>query len=589
MLCRFSKSIIGLFYSACAALIPLSIGAQIVPTTKPATGYTAPKWDIFAGYSYLSPNTSVALIPTALVPSTSGPTTVGYHNVNLGGVISGAYFFNRFVGAQAEFGIHEWGIQNGDVWVSTGTRGNNDGFTTVAGGIMLRYPAEHLAPFVHALVGGALVDGPAHSPFTWGPAVTIGAGLDLETSWWKHRIAIRLIQADYEYMNTNFSSWGVFVPQTVGINATRFSSGIVFHPGWIPFPPVTLSCSASPNLAFPGDPVTVTAVAANLNPKLNALYTWSGNGVTGNGTTAAVVTAALVPGSYTVNCGVKEGKKGKEGLKPGESAESAAHFTLKPFEPPTVSCSANPGTIKPGEISTITAVGVSPQNRPLTYTYSTAAGTIGGSGTSAEFNSAGAPTGPVGITCKVTDDKAQTATANTSVTILLPPPPPVPHVNALCSLGFNNDKARPTRVDNEAKACLDEVALALQKQPDARAVIVGNKDMKESARLAREEKLTKQRQHVKVQDLAAERAVNAKAYLVMEKGIDASRISVATINAEGQVAEDYLVPTGANFSADVPNTTTVDETAVKPTVRKPLNQKRAQSTHKKAEAAEAAK
>jgi hypothetical protein len=39
-------------------------------------------------------------------------------------------------------------------------------------------------------------------------------------------------------------------------------------------------------------------------------------GVTGNGTTATVATAALAPGTYTVKCGVKEGKSGKEGLKP---------------------------------------------------------------------------------------------------------------------------------------------------------------------------------------------------------------------------------------------------------------------------------
>jgi hypothetical protein len=34
--------------------------------------------------------------------------------------------------------------------------------------------------------------------------------------------------------------------------------------------------------------------------------------------------------------------------------------------------------------------------------------------------------------------------------------------------------------------------------------------------------------------------------------------------------ENYLVPAGANFSADVTGTTAVDETAVKPQVRKPL-------------------
>jgi len=67
---------------------------------------------------------------------------------------------------------------------------------------------------------------------------------------------------------------------------------------------------------------------------------------------------------------VKEGKAGKEGLKPGQSAEASASYTVKPFEPPTVSIAANPSTIKPGENSAITANGLSPQNRPLTYSYS---------------------------------------------------------------------------------------------------------------------------------------------------------------------------------------------------------------------------
>ena len=104
------------------------------------------------------------------------------------------------------------------------------------------------------------------------------------------------------------------------------------------------------------------------------------------------------PGSYTVNCGVKEGKPGKEGLKPWESASSTATFTVKEFEPPTLSCSANPTDLKPGDSSTVTAQGVSPQNRPLTYSYQASGGTISGSGTTATYSSTGASTGPVQIT-----------------------------------------------------------------------------------------------------------------------------------------------------------------------------------------------
>jgi len=321
---------------------------------------------------------------------------------------------------------------------------------------------------------------------------------------------------------------------------------------------VTLACSVNPTSIFPGDPVTVTATADALNPKLTAVYTWTGTGVTGNGTTATVATASLAAGSYTVKAEVKEGPK------PGQSADCSASFTVKAYEPPTISCSANPSTIKPGESSTVTASGVSPQNRPLTYTYSAAAGSINGSGTTAAFSSTGAPTGPVNITCNVADDKGQTASANTTVTITAPYVAPAPHTSSLCSITFDKDKKRPARVDNDAKACLDEVALGLQKQTDATAVVVGNATAAEKAPPKHAKK------HAKMEDLAAQRAVNTKDYLVTEKGIDASRISVATGTGDEQKVEDYLVPSGATFTADVMGTTPVDESMVKPQARKAL-------------------
>jgi hypothetical protein len=138
-------------------------------------------------------------------------------------------------------------------------------------------------------------------------------------------------------------------------------------------------------------------------------------------------------------------------------------------------------------------------------------------------------------------------------------------------------------VDNEAKACLDEVALDLQRQSDSKAVIVGEQDSKEAAKVAREEKLRGHRKHAKpVITDAEQRAANTKDYLVTEKGIDASRISVATGSTEGQTVEDYLVPAGATFTADVTGTTSVDETVVKPIARKPLGAKK--HSHKKATA-----
>jgi outer membrane protein OmpA-like peptidoglycan-associated protein len=360
------------------------------------------------------------------------------------------------------------------------------------------------------------------------------------------------------------------------------SASLLFAPmGCKKAPPITLSATATPPAVFPGEPVTATAVAGSVDPnkKTNVIYSWSGTDVTGNGSTATVATATEAPGSYTVKAEVKEGRKGKEGLKPGQTAEATANYAVKQFEPPTISCSASPSTVKPGDTSTVTAAGVSPQSRPLTYSYAAVAGSISGSGATATFNSTGAPTGSVGITCNVTDDKSQTATASTSVTILAPYVPPVPHTQALATINFGGDKKRPNRVNNEGKAALDGIALSLQQAPDAKLVIVGEANAKERAKTAKEAAFASKHKHAKVDDSAADRAVNVKDYLVTEKGIDASRITVATGTTDGQQVETYLVPAGANFAADVQGTTPVDETVVKVQPRKALTGKAA---HKKA-------
>jgi outer membrane protein OmpA-like peptidoglycan-associated protein len=201
---------------------------------------------------------------------------------------------------------------------------------------------------------------------------------------------------------------------------------------------------------------------------------------------------------------VKEGRAGKEGLQPWESAAATASFTVKAFEPPTISCSASPSTIKQGEESTVTASGVSPQNRPLTYSYTAAAGSISGSGSTAAFSSAGAPAGVVAITCNVSDDKNQTATANTSVTItapipLLAAPGPSPEVVqeivqlearlALHSIFFQTDV--PTiQNPNGGLLASQEGTLAtlakdfkryLELKPDAYLTLTGHADLRGSA------------------------------------------------------------------------------------------------------------
>jgi hypothetical protein len=536
---------------AVLSLAPYALSGQGA-SKAPSYGDSPSRWDIFAGYSYLGPHDTV----TVLQPDRVTTEDVSYQAIDMGVIVSAARYFNKYVGLQAETSQHHISINT-----------DNDDFSFYQGGLIFRFPSDEVTPFVHGLVGGALVGGPEHEPRTWGASLTAGGGLDYSTPLFNHHLAIRLFQVDYNYTHVNFGP-GVYGGRA-NIDSVRASAGLVVRVGSIlPPPPITLACSANPASVFPGDPVTVTGTAGAVLPKITPTYTWAGQGVTGSSETATVATAGLAPGTYTVNGTVKEGKADK----PWETATCSATFTVKAYEPPTVSCSVTPTTIKPGDSATVTATGMSPQNRPLTYTYAASAGSVSGSGTTGTYSSTGAPTGPVTITCSTADDKGQQASGTTSLTIEAPVVPPTPHTQTLCSITFTKDMKRPTRVDNEAKACLDQVALSLQSQSDAKAVVVGEKSSAEGMPKKGKGK------HAQMEaDFAAQRAVNTKAYLVEEKGIDASRISVATGTSDSQAVENYLVPAGATFTSDVNGTTPVDESTVKPIKRVPLGEKK----HKK--------
>ena len=562
MYAHVSKSVSRILVLAAATLAPSLLSAQAAPAAKGAPAYQqyVSKWDVFAGYSALIPNGAYCCYPRGQV--------FGYNSIDYGAILSITRYFNNHVGIRFEGDEH---ILLPERNITTSQPG--DDFSGGYGGLVYRIPMKdgNVTPSFHVMVGAERV-GSVPQADVFGFAFTAGGSLDVRTPAFDHHLSIRLYQADYQFVHASFpaSQGGSYNFNPQG----RLSAGLVWNIGQMtPPPPITLACSASPETVYPGDPVTVTATAGGLNPKDHVIYSWSGAGATGSDTTAKVDTSSLAPGEYTVTGTVKEGKPGKEGLKPWETATCTAGITVKAFEPPTISCSASPSTIKPGDTATVTSVGMSPQNRPLTYSYTASAGTITGTGTTAEYSSAGAPTGAVGITCNVSDDKAHTATAQTGLTITAPYVPPAPKTQALCSISFATDKKRPMRVDNEAKACLDQVALDLKQQADAKVVVVGEQTADENAKTAKEQKYQAKHKHATVDQFAAQRAVDAKDYLVTEQGIDASRISVATGATEGQTEENYLVPAGATFSTDVSSTTPVDETAVKPQLRTPLVQR----------------
>ena len=503
-----------LLVALCVATFPLPALAQALKTAStPLPEFS--RLDLYGGYAYFH-------------PFNSGIGPFVYQPINPGAVASVTGYFNRYLGIQAEGSFFP--------------DGPNDCYFTAQAGPVLRYQKGRLIPFAHILGGGARAGGPAFQPCTWGWGVTTGAGLDLVLPYFNNHVALRLIQADFNYSHVDYGPLDAAqVTGGVGeITAYRLSAGVVLRLGQQKAPPpVQLGCTVQPTNVYPGDPITVTSTATNLEPKKKLSYTWtaSSGAVTGNNEIATVNTAGLTPGDYTVTGHLSEGKL------PGESATCTAGFRIHNPAPPSITCSANPSTVMPGDPSTITADASSLEGLTLSYSYSSTADQISGTTPTATLVTSGAPSGTVTVTCNVVDDLGKHASADTTVTIVTPPPPPVPKVRPLCSVSFERDMKRPVRVDNEGKACLDDIALTLNRDTTSKLVIVGRHSDDETA------------------DAAAQRDLNVEQYLVDEKGIDPARISMRTSGQPGRVLDSTLVPDGATFIPG--DTSTFDADSVK--------------------------
>jgi len=485
---------------------------------------TAPRAELFAGYSWLHPGGDFDnhLTQFGVQP---GQTL---KNMPRGFDVSAAYNFTKWIGVQVDGGNH---------WSDSSTSFLS-GFhnAMVLAGPKLSFRTQHFSPFAELEGGWGRITG--RGATADGFAALVGGGLDV---YFARHWAVRLFQADYVYQGYKVSDVG-----SGTFNGGRLQAGLVYGIGQIKPPePPAATCTVQPTAVLAGEPVTATVATQNFNPKHKLTYEWSASGgkVAPSDTTANIDTASLAPGNYTVTSTVTDAKAPKN----YQAATCTGNFTINapPMHPPTISCSPNPATVRSGDPSTITCRGNSPDNRPLTYACRPNAGRISGNGPVFTLDTAGVPAGTITVNCTTTDDRGLSASTSTSVQVQAPPP--APQASKIGEIVFPN-KAKPWRVDNTAKAILDDVALRMQREAGAKAVIVGYVNPAEKGGMG----------------LAQQRAVNTKAYLTQEKGIDPARIEVRTGTAGGNRAEIYLVPAGAMFN--VPGTVTFDESKVKPSV-----------------------
>jgi len=486
---------------------------------------TPPKFDIFAGYQWLNPGGNIPGGPDG----SGGVLPVKLPSMGKGGGVAFGYNFHPNFALEGDIGLN---IRNGT------------DISTYSVGPRYTWRSEGINLFAHTLLGNNHMTTPFGARN--GIGAILGGGIDLPIV---KRFSLRLIEADYQWARQNFAT---VVPPTQpdlrrsSFQGARLRSGVLFNFGGEPEVPPAATCSVDHAEVMQGEPVTANVSTSNFNPKHPLTYAWTGNGggtVTGKDTTANIDTKGVAGGNYTVTARVTDPKVKKNG-----EATCTANYTVKepPKNPPTMSCSASPASVQAGATSTVTCTCTSPDGVPVTVAgWNASGGTVSGNGNTATLNTTGASPGPITVSATCTDSRGLTANSSSQVTVENPPPPP-PKASKLSQCDFPNTK-KPWRVDNTCKAILDDVALRLQQEADAKLVIVGNADPSE-----------------KRPNLAAERAVDSKAYLSggeAKQAIDASRIETRAGNGGSKTAEYWVVPAGATF--DSTGTEPVDENKVK--------------------------
>jgi len=522
----------------------LTLSVFLFSSAVLAQQQTPPKFDIFAGYQWLNPGGNVPGGPDG----SGGVLPFKVPSMGKGGGLAFGYNFHPNFALEGDIGVNL-----------------KDQFDVSTYSIGPRYTwrGEGMNLFAHTLLGLNHLTAPVGARN--GLGAILGGGVDLPIV---KRITWRLIEADYQWARQNYAS---VVPanqpdlRRSSFQGARLRTGVLFNFGGEPEVPPAATCSVDHAEVMQGEPVTATVATTNFNPKHPLTYAWTSSGgtVSGKDTTATIDTKGVAGGSYTVTSHVTDPKMKKNG-----DATCTANFTVKepPKNPPTMSCTASPTSLQTGGTATITCTCTSPDGVPVNVSnWSATGGTVSGSGNTGTLNTSGASPGQITVSATCTDSRGLTANSSSQVTVENPPPPP-PKASKLSQCDFPNEK-KPWRVDNTCKAILDDVALRLQQEPDAKLVIVGNADPSE-----------------KRKNLAGERALNSKAYLSggeAKQAIDASRIETRTGNGGTKTAEYWVVPAGANF--DSAGTEPVDETKVKAVPDHPAAAARKKAPAKKAQ------
>ena len=457
------------------------------------------KWEFFAGYSWMNFDQSVTGTKAGF------PVTFKLNDARGGFMVDGTYFFNKWFGLTVDSGGHFGDTYDSDEAMM---------------GPTIRFPTEHIQPFIHGLFGWHRLS-PGNASPDDSPGAVVGGGLDLRVAKY---LNIRLAQADYLWSNHSLG--------TEDFKGARLGAGLVFLAGVGEELPVSASCSVDKSEVWAGEPVKATVTPKNFNPKHTLKYDWTTNGgkVEGSGATVTINTTGVAEGqSYNVSSHVTDPHDKKA------VASCQTTFATKKRLPPTITCSARPDSVVQGNAITIHSDASSPQGGPVTVAITSTCG-VNGQGTDVSVDTANIPPGSCSVTCTVTDDHQLTGSSSTSFTVnpkpVVKPPEPPPSL-VLRSVYFATAQPTPRNPNGglvkSQQDTLGSIANDFKKylavKPDAKLVLEAHADPRGGEEYN--------------QKLTERRAARVKSYLV-EQGIPADNIETRALGKQHQLAPNEV-------------------------------------------------
>ena len=259
----------------------------------------------------------------------------------------------------------------------------------------------------------------------------------------------------------------------------------------------TVSVEPATFSLIPGESANLRCVASDVNNSpLTYAWTVNGNRIASEGPNITFGSEGRNPGAYDVTCSVSNGDL-------SASATSKGTIRERPNQAPTISCQTATVSVASGATVQLRATASDPDGDPLTYNWSSPVGAVSGNRDTTTFNASGVRAGSYTVTVGVDDGRGGKASCNMTVNVS------ERIVVARDNCGYF--RAGGTRVDNCAKAILDDLAVSMRNNSSLRANVFGYTD--------------NTRAETSRKGLGETRAKAVAAYL-QERGIDSSRIQL---------------------------------------------------------------